>query len=125
MAMARALKSWSSEPLCFSWQAFTDWASMRAWAGSYTPQGRSKWASTVDGGTTPYSGVKLRSIMDIVGAPFAGVGLFNGDPRSTVGFRGRRLHLTQMPEMNKRGDAGARPPRKVRSPATVQASRSA
>ena len=43
-------KTGSSLPWYFSWMALTDSASMRAWAGSYTPQGRSQCAvaSTVE-----------------------------------------------------------------------------
>src|SRR5438874_3203235 len=44
MLTARSRKTGSSLPWYFSWQALTDSASMRAWAGSYTPQGRSQWA---------------------------------------------------------------------------------
>src|SRR6478735_4269991 len=46
MTTARARKCGSSLAWYFSWTALTDSASMRAWAGSYTPQGRSQWALT-------------------------------------------------------------------------------
>jgi glyoxylase-like metal-dependent hydrolase (beta-lactamase superfamily II) len=46
MKMARVLKTGSSEALCLAIRALTDSASIRAWAGSYTPQGRSQWALT-------------------------------------------------------------------------------
>src|SRR5436305_1226061 len=52
MKMARSLKTSSSLSWNFSAMAFTDSASMRAWAGSYTPQGRSQWACTSRGGRT-------------------------------------------------------------------------
>src|SRR5512141_1474301 len=44
---ARARNSASSEPWNFSWHAFTDSASIRACAGSYTPHGRSQCACTL------------------------------------------------------------------------------
>src|SRR3954464_8665022 len=44
MSTARILKTSSSLAWYFSWMALTDSASMRAWAGSYTPQGRSQCA---------------------------------------------------------------------------------
>src|SRR5882757_4073520 len=47
MTTARVRKSASSLAWYFSWTALTDSASMRAWAGSYTPQGRSQWALTL------------------------------------------------------------------------------
>src|SRR6059058_3063926 len=46
MISARVRKSWSELAWYFSQIALTDSASMRAWAGSYTPHGRSQWAST-------------------------------------------------------------------------------
>src|ERR1700709_241292 len=48
--MARVRNTGSSLAWYFSWMALTDSASMRAWAGSYTPQGRSQCAvaSTVE-----------------------------------------------------------------------------
>lgn len=46
MPMARVWNCASSLAAIFSWTALTDSASMRAWAGSYTPQGRSQWALT-------------------------------------------------------------------------------
>src|SRR4051794_12571402 len=58
MKMARSLKTSSSLSWNFSAMAFTDSASMRAWAGSYTPQGRSQWACASSGGLT-------RSMMEI------------------------------------------------------------
>src|SRR5437763_12064782 len=50
--MARSLNTSSSLSWNFSAMAFTDSASMRAWAGSYTPHGRSQWACTSSGGRT-------------------------------------------------------------------------
>src|SRR5205807_5623378 len=50
--MARSLNTGSSLSWYFSAMALTDSASMRAWAGSYTPQGRSQWAWTSSGGRT-------------------------------------------------------------------------
>src|SRR3712207_153561 len=44
MRMARVRKAGSSLAWYFSWIALTLSASMRAWAGSYTPQGRSQCA---------------------------------------------------------------------------------
>src|SRR5690348_13533962 len=79
MIRARVRNTGSSLPWYFSMIAFTDSASMRAWAGSYTPQGRSQCAwATVDGrksrialtsrfdtyaGSTkrPYPGIDARS----------------------------------------------------------------
>src|SRR5919201_6062293 len=54
MAMQRVLNSssvsegffWFSASWYFSWIFATDSASIRAWAGSYTPHGRSQWAWT-------------------------------------------------------------------------------
>src|SRR5437868_9109770 len=50
--MARSLNTGSSLSWYFSAMAFTDSASIRAWAGSYTPHGRSQWACTSRGGRT-------------------------------------------------------------------------
>ena len=47
-----------------------------------------------------------------MGLPFAGLGLFNGVPRSKVGLRGRRPHLTHLPELRKRDGAGDTSPRR-------------
>src|SRR5438874_12557495 len=58
MKMARSLKTSSSLSWNFSAMAFTDSASIRAWAGSYTPHGRSQWACTS-------SGERTRSMMEI------------------------------------------------------------
>src|SRR4051794_2199134 len=44
MRTARPWKTGSSLSWNFCWIDFTASASMRAWAGSYTPQGRSQWA---------------------------------------------------------------------------------
>src|SRR5436309_6768693 len=46
MRTQRSRKVGSSLPWYFSWMAFTDSASMRACAGSYTPHGRSQCAWT-------------------------------------------------------------------------------
>src|SRR2546421_7453134 len=64
--MARARNSGSSLPWYFSWIAFTDSASMRACAGSYTPQGRSQCAWTTRRGLSNASTIR---IMD---PPFTG-----------------------------------------------------
>src|SRR6266576_3136785 len=58
MKMARSLKTSSSLSWNFSAMAFTDSASIRAWAGSYTPHGRSQWACASSGG-------RARSMMEI------------------------------------------------------------
>src|SRR5438270_12919172 len=58
MKMARWRNVSSSDAWYFSWMPLTDSASMRAWAGSYTPQGRSQWACTSSGG-------RMRSMMEI------------------------------------------------------------
>src|SRR5512141_403108 len=55
---ARARNSASSEPWNFSWHAFTDSASIRACAGSYTPHGRSQCAWTLR------RGARMRLNMD-------------------------------------------------------------
>src|SRR6476469_633087 len=47
MMIARVRKSTSWLAWYFSCTALTDSASIRAWAGSYTPHGRSQWADTV------------------------------------------------------------------------------
>src|SRR3954451_20247928 len=46
MRIARVRKSGSLLSATLAMIALTDSASMRAWAGSYTPQGRSQWAET-------------------------------------------------------------------------------
>lgn len=54
-------KSASSLAWYFSWTALTDSASMRAWAGSYTPQGRSQWALTFTLGANRRESMELSS----------------------------------------------------------------
>src|SRR5690242_5055270 len=63
MAMARVRNASSSLPWYFSWIALTDWASILACAGSYTPQGRSQCAWTVRVGAKSFASI---------GSPFVG-----------------------------------------------------
>src|SRR5689334_8772913 len=52
MVSARVRNAGSSLAAYFSRIALTDCASIRAWAGSYTPQGRSQWALTSTAGAS-------------------------------------------------------------------------
>src|SRR5881227_547057 len=62
MRMQRSRNTGSSLPWYFSWMALTDSASMRAWAGSYTPHGRSQWAAAVTAGRNRRMGCDLLEI---------------------------------------------------------------
>src|SRR5690349_3969889 len=77
MVMARVRKSASSLAWYFSWTALTDSASMRAWAGSYTPQGRSQCALTFTLGANRRVNMAVLPRDRLSGATLLpGVGLF-------------------------------------------------
>src|SRR6478735_9125974 len=80
MTVARARKCGSSFAWYFSWTALTDSASMRAWAGSYTPQGRSQWALTLTLGANRRESIEP-SFLVIV---FSGGTLLRGRPLSAA-----------------------------------------
>src|SRR5437762_2564736 len=69
MTTARSRKTGSSDPWYLSWHALTDSASMRACAGSYTPQGRSQCAATVRRGARMRSTNDDRDDMDDIDDP--------------------------------------------------------
>src|SRR3569832_1843868 len=95
MMSARVRKTGSSLPWYFSQIAFTDSASMRAWAGSYTPQGRSQCALTLTLGANRRESME-HSFLVIV---FSGATLlpgraeFAGAPKSLGQKSGVRLRL--------------------------------
>src|SRR5207302_3563785 len=66
MAIARVRNAGSSLTWYFSWQALTDSASIRAWAGSYTPHGRSQWAKATAGARNRSTRERTRGTMRIV-----------------------------------------------------------
>src|SRR4051812_37970976 len=80
MTVARAWKCGSSLAAILSCTAFTDSASMRAWAGSYTPQGRSQCALTFTLGANRRESIEL-SFLVIV---FSG-GTLLGERRDFAG----------------------------------------
>src|SRR4051794_41895005 len=88
MKMARVLKTGSSEALCLAIRALTDSASIRAWAGSYTPHGRSQWASTTVGRLTRSATARRRGRMRI-SRLLVGFGIVVTLP-TVVARRGRR-----------------------------------
>src|ERR1700722_19866335 len=75
MNVARTLKSASSDALYFSMQDFTDCASIRAWAGSYTPQGRSQCADATSGVVEASSSALIR-VRSVMASPFDGRSLW-------------------------------------------------
>ena len=93
------LKTSSSDPLNFSMHAFTDSASILAWAGSYTPQGRSQWASTDGGGLIRSTEDSRRSTMRMGQVSFV---------QSEVD--GARANLTQRRQTVNRGQRPGRFP---------------
>ncbi len=69
MVTARVLNTLSSDALNFSMHPLTDSASIRAWAGSYTPQGRSQWAWIVSGRLNRSARLSRRATIVIREAP--------------------------------------------------------
>src|SRR5690606_21022778 len=109
MTVARAWKCGSSLPAIFSWTAFTDSASMRAWAGSYTPQGRSQWALTLTLGANRRESME-RSFLVIVFSHWTllrGRHLFAGAPTGLGQKSGVRLRLVEERTGEVPEDAGA------------------
>src|SRR5579863_7084692 len=92
MTTARSLNTSSVDPLNFSIHALTDSASILAWAGSYTPQGRSQWACAVGGGLIRSRDDNRRSTMRMGGSPSCKVqsmGLAHLTQRRQSVIRGR------------------------------------
>src|SRR4051812_28840896 len=67
MTSARVRKSGSSLSATLAIRALIDSASMRAWAGSYTPQGRSQWAETSTVGANSRANI-LGPLWEFMGA---------------------------------------------------------
>src|SRR5690242_21881936 len=105
MTVARVWKCGSSLPAIFSWMAFTDSASMRAWAGSYTPQGRSQCALTLTLGANRRESME-HSFLVIVfsgGTLLPGGGDFAGAPMGLGQKSGVRLRLVERSEERRVG----------------------
>src|SRR5215207_1874414 len=100
MRMARSRNTSSSLAWYFSTILAIDSASIRAWAGSYTPQGRSQWAWTTRVGRI--HAAKRSAIMRIV--PFRSMS--PPDVTTTPAFAARRRRA-MIPAMRRRTALGA------------------
>src|ERR1044072_3397505 len=99
MTVARAWKCGSSLAAIFCCTGFTDSASMRAWAGSYTPQGRSQCALTLTLGANRRESME-QSFLVIVfsqGTLLRGRRVFAGAPMGLGQKSGVRLGLVEDP----------------------------